>query len=81
MKKIEKGDRKLWVTKQSSYLLLAGLLITLTAAGYFKMDPATCVQAYIVFAGALFGKDSAFMWGNAKEHSSKAAKPDAPATP
>jgi len=73
--KIEKGDRKLAVTRQSAFLLLAGLLVTLTAAGYFKLDTATCVQAFVVYAGALFGKDSAFMWGNAKEHAAAAATP------
>jgi len=72
--KIEKGDRKLAVNKNSAWFLLAGLLITLIAVGYFKMAADTCVQYYLIYAGALVGKDSAFMWGNAKEHTADKSK-------
>lgn len=66
--KIEKGNRKLTVTRSTANYLLLGLLVTLVASGYFKMDTSTCVQAYLIFAAGLFGKDASFNWGNAKEH-------------
>jgi len=71
----EPGSRKLAVARQTAIYLFIGLIGTLVASGYFKMETATCVQAYLIYAGALVGKDSAFMWGNSREHAAK-AKPE-----
>lgn len=73
--KIEVGSRKLTLARQTAAFLLFGLLISLVAAGYYKIDIALCVQAYGIYAAALCAKDGAFAYGNAKEHTAK--KPDA----
>jgi len=78
--KAEKGNRKLSVTRATALYMLAGLIVTLLASGYFKIDTATCVQAYLIFTAGLAGKDVAFVWGNSKEHE-HAAKAEGTGTP
>ena len=73
--KTEVGSRKLVLARQTATFLLFGLLVSLVASGYYKIDIALCVQAYGIYAASLCVKDGAFAYGNAKEHAAK--KPDA----
>lgn len=77
--KTGKGDRKLSVNRSSSLYLVLGLVLILFAAGTYKLDVAACAPLFFAFVAGIVGKDSAFVWGNAKEHAS--AKPTPPTPP
>ncbi len=70
---MNKGNRKTSITLLTGCFLLMGLLVVLVASGWFKMETSVCVQAYAIFAAGFLGKDTVFMWSNAKEHQHEAA--------
>lgn len=78
--KTEKGDRKLSVNRASAIYLVIGLVLILAGTGYFKLDVAACAPLFFAYVAGIVGKDSAFVWGNAKEHlaAASALKPPAP---
>ena len=78
--KPQPGHRKLTANYATQLFLIGGLLVVLVASGYFKLDTATCVQAYLIFAGALVGGHAFFMVGNAAEHK-YTATPKPPTAP
>jgi len=65
---MNKGNRKTSITLLTGCFLLLGLLVVLVASGWFKLETSVCVQAYAIFAAGFLGKDTVFMWSNAKEH-------------
>jgi hypothetical protein len=66
--KPERGFRKVHVTLRSAWFLLAGLVITLATAGYFKMDTEICIQGYLIFTAGVTGVSGFFSWSNRAEH-------------
>lgn len=65
-------------------MLFGGLIVCLGVACFLfkdaqgKIDPSgvdLVFKMFLVYAGGLLGKTSAFMWGNAKENQAAAPKP------
>jgi hypothetical protein len=78
---IERGQRKVAVARQSGLFLLAGLVIVCAAAYFCGLNLKDAAPLFFTFAAGITGKDTAFMWGNSKEHEAAATSPPAAPSP